>query len=71
MDVESQIACVMNLQSITEKLLFSMNLPKDISEKYNFLKQQTFQTLGLHFSPAVSTYSAPPEGKLNDFLIEF
>ena len=42
MDVESQIACVMNLQSITEKLLFSMNLPKDISEKYNFLKQQTF-----------------------------
>jgi hypothetical protein len=42
MDIESQIACVMNLQSITEKLLFSMNLPKDISEKYNFLKQQTF-----------------------------
>ena len=67
MDDKASLQCIMNLQAITEsidlyakinliELLFSMQLPKDISEKYNYLKQQTFQTLGLPFNPALSTY---------------
>ena len=37
-----------------------MNLPRDISEKYNYLKQQTFQALGLPFQAAVSTFLPQP-----------
>eukprot|EP00347_Sterkiella_histriomuscorum_P014266 403361539 len=47
------------MQSITEKLLFSMNVPQEIATKYNFLKQQTFESLGLQFQPGVITYVAP------------
>ena len=66
------LACLLNLQNITEsnnpfhfiifrsELLFSMNLPRDISEKYNYLKQQTFQALGLPFQAAVSTFLPQP-----------
>lgn len=39
-----------------------MNMPLDIASKYNFLKQQTYENLGLVFSPGVITFvpSAPP-----------
>ncbi len=30
-----------------------MSLPKDIIEKYNFLKQNTFEALGLPFAPGI------------------
>jgi len=44
------------MYQVVLELLFAMNLPRDISEKYNYLKQQTCQTLGIPFHPAVSTY---------------
>lgn len=33
-----------------------MNIPREIIEKYNYLKQSTYEALGLAFSPAQSTY---------------
>ena len=41
-----------------------MNIPKEISEKYNYLKQQTFESLGLAFNPGVSTYVPPSQTSL-------
>jgi len=43
-----------------------MNIPKDIAEKYNFLKKQTFDNLGLNYSPGVITYIAPPPSTIHD-----
>ena len=47
-----------------------MNVPQEIAQKYNFLKQQTFESLGLQFSPAVITYVPPPptSGGYNDSM---
>ncbi|CDW82540.1 UNKNOWN [Stylonychia lemnae] len=33
-----------------------MNVPQEIATKYNFLKQQTFESLGLVFTPGVVTF---------------
>ena len=41
------------------ELLFSMNIPQDIATKYNFLKEQTYDTLGLPFVQGVITYVPP------------
>jgi hypothetical protein len=35
-----------------------MSIPKDIVEKYNFLKQNTFEALGLPFHPGTPQVSS-------------
>jgi hypothetical protein len=47
----TELDTVLSLQSITEKLLFSMPLSEEIQEKYCFLKQSTYGNLGVEYLP--------------------
>ncbi len=49
--MNEELQCLLSFQGITEKLLMQTNLPSDVIEKYNFLKQNTFDFLGLPFEP--------------------
>ena len=55
-----EMQSLINLQSITEKLLFSVHIPQEIADKYNYLKETTFTTLGLEFIPAERILPSPP-----------
>lgn len=35
-----------------------MNIPKDIVEKYNYLKMTTYESLGLPFAPGIPSFNA-------------
>ncbi len=42
---------------MTVDLLFAAKIPPEITEKYNYLKRSTFESLGLSYAPACSEFS--------------
>jgi len=57
-DLKKDFAALLNLQIITEKLLYQLEIPSEISEKFQMLKMGTYAAIGIDPSDPFASLSS-------------
>ena len=53
-DLKKDFCSLLNLQIITEKLLYQLDIPEEIAEKFQVLRNGTYEAIGLAEDPFTS-----------------